>query len=469
MPAAADAWSVDLDLVDAQIDALWIDEFNFEPGGHVTGGLHWVDGELAVPRTTVRTQGSTLWLAQYEAVRQLVGEGSLAIEAFDTSQVGEDMASYLSFDYEGDGVVVDPSGLAIWWPDVAGIVAGDPGPVEISARADHGSLRAGTRIHHHAARAELGTAELMLAGEADLVLAVGDDGRPSATVTLANARLEGAEGELARSDALYGVVRTTHGDLARPWALAITHVETGEVVTPSLAKLAALAEPDGWKITRGHARGHAVLDLGPDEIPVAAVALDVEDARLVTDEVQIAAALEASGRLRYLPGGTFVAEDLRVRTDALRITTASGTSDGTWVRVADATARYEGGTLEVDARGRVEDARPAAVHLTRLDPLLEAVPDLERIAPVKVRTKLLLRQNLVELDVESEQLGVNVATLWRKRADRWRLAVWASGLTAFGFTSTEAQLLRQPLILAGKDWYQAQRRWVRQLAAPPQG
>lgn len=472
MPQPGEAWTVDLDDVRAQVDVLWINEFNFEPGGHVHGGLHWTDGgDLAVPTTTVTTEGATLWLAEHEAVRELVGEGSLTIDTFDTGTVaGEDIPGYMAFAYRGDGTIIDPEGLAIWWPDVADHVAGDPGPVEIDASVEAGKLVAGSRVHHHTARAEVGPQKARLVGEADLVMLVGDDGRPGATVELTDAKLVGEAGELAHAQAMHGVVHVTHGDLAQPWALASTHVETGRIVAPSLAKLAALAgSGDGWEMTKGSAHGNAVLDIGPDQIPIATLAMDLDDAELVAGSVSLAASLQTSGRVRRYPGGKIAADELDLTTRDLKVTSDGGTSGGTWVRLRNAKLSYETGELRIDAKGRVEDARPAGVHLTRLDPIIDAVPELGRVEAVTAHAKLLVREDLIEIDLDAEQLGLKVASLWRKRGKDWRLAIWLSGLTAFGFTSTDEQKVRRPLVLVGKQWYDTQRRWVRQLGAAPQG
>jgi hypothetical protein len=74
VPEPGEEWSIDLDDVDAQLDALWIDEFDLEPCGHGRGALHWVDaGEFAVPTTTIDLEGATLWLAGGEAMRGLDG------------------------------------------------------------------------------------------------------------------------------------------------------------------------------------------------------------------------------------------------------------------------------------------------------------------------------------------------------------------------------------------------------------
>jgi len=471
VPAPDKAWTIDLDDVDAQLDVLWIDEFNLDPGGHVRGALHWTDaGDLSVPETTVDMDGAKLWLAEHEAARDLVGEGTLTIATFDSGEVpGEDIPGYMSFAYRGEGVLVDPAGLAIWWPDLAGMVAGDPGPVEIDASAEAGVLVVGSRIHHHTARAEVGPKASRLVCESDLVFEVEADGRPSATVVLADPKLVGEAGELAHGDAMRGVVHVTHGDMTKPWALASTHVETGEVVAPSLAKLAALADADGWKFTRGSAHGHGVLDIGPDEIPIAELSVQLDKAEVVAGSVEIAASLTTSGRVRRLPSGEILADGLSARTSDLKIHTKGGTSGGTWVRLRDTKMRWADGELTIDSHGRIEDARPAAIHLTHLDPVIDAVPDLGRLEAITAHAKLRMRENLLEIDLDAEQLGLKIAVLWRKRGKDWRLAIWLSGLTSFGFTSSDDQKVRRPLVLVGKQWYDTQRKWVRQLAVPRQG
>lgn len=471
VPEPGKAWTIDLDDVDAQADVLWIDEFNLDPAGHIRGGLHWTDaGDLSVPTTTVTMDGSTLWLAEHEAARDLVGEGTLTIATFDSGEIeGADIPGYMSFAYRGEGVLVDPAGLAIWWPDIAGMVAGEPGPVEIDASAEAGVLVVGSRIHHHTARAEVGPKASRLVGESDLVLAVEADGRPSATVLLVEPKLVGEAGELAHGDAMRGLVHVAHGDMTKPWALASTHVESGEVAAPSLAKLAALADSDDWKFTRGSAHGHAVLDIGPDEIPIAELSAQLDKAEMVAGSVEIAASLTTSGRVRRLPSGEILADGMSAKTSDLKIHTKGGTSDGTWVRLRDTKMRWNDGELTIDSHGRIEDARPAAVHLTRLDPVIDAAPDLGRLEAITAHVKLRVSKDLLEIDLDAEQMGLKIASLWRKRGKDWRLAIWLSGLTAFGFTSTEDQKVRRPLVLVGKQWYETQRRWVRQLAAPRQG
>lgn len=465
-PAPGDEWTIDLDDVEAQVSALWIDEYNIEPGGRIHGGMHWTDaGEFTVTDTTVHSDGAALWLGEREALRGLDGEGTLTLATFDTSEVeGEMIPAYLSFAYRGDGELIDPAGLAIWWPEIDGMVAGQRGPVEIDVAASDGVLVPGSRVHHHSEKIQAGPSSSFLESSADLVLAIEDDGRPSASVTLGDARLLGAAGELARAKEIRGLVLVTHGELTRPWSLESTHVETGEVIAGDLRKLSTLAASGKWKLTRGSARGHGVLDIGAEKIPTARFEVELDDAALAVGSVELGAALHTEGRVRRLPSGEIIADELTARTGGLSIRTDNGTSKGTWVRARDTTVRYHDGELRVDGRIKLEDARPAVVHLTRLDPVIEAVPDLERIAPISVHAKVLVRGALVEIEVvDAEQLGLHIATLWRKRGDHWRLAVWLSGLTAFGFTATEDQKVRRPLVLVGKQWYAEQRRWVRKL------
>lgn len=472
IPAADEAWGVDLDDIDAQVDALWIDEFHFDPGGAIAGGMHWTDGhDFEVTPTHVNPDRATLWLGEHEAVRDLVGTGSLSIARFDSSAVeGDAIPGYLALDFRGEGLLVDPAGLTIWWPDLAGLVAGSPGPIEIDVAATDGVLAPGSRVHHHTAYAAVGPWSSYLTAAADLVLAIEQDGRPSATVTLADTRLRGAAGELARAAAVHGYVLLAHGDMTRPWELERTHVETGEVVASDLRKLSSLARTNQWKITRGRARGHGILDIGADEIPTARFDLALDDAAITIGSLRLAASLDTRGRVRRWPSGEVLADELSARTSALAIHTDHGDSRGTWVRVHDTQLRYREGELRVEGRAKIEDARPVIVHLTHLDPVIDAVPDLGRIESISAHGKLLVRADLVEIEIlDAEQLGLHVASLWRKHGEQWRLAIWLSGLTAFGFTATEDQKVRRPLVLVGKQWYETQRRWVRQLGTPRQG
>ncbi len=470
-PPAGEAWTVDLDDVRAQVDALWIDEFAFEPGGLVHGGLHWTDGgAFSVPPTTVRPAEATLWLGPHAAVRSLVGDGTLSIASVDlgAAEPGA-LTAALSFDYRGEGVLADPRGLATWWPQLADIVAGEPGPIALDVAAEDGVLVPGSRAHHHTARADLGPATSMLRGEADLVLAIEADGRPSATVTLTQARLVGGDVTMATTAAIRGFLFVTHGDLTRPWALDRVHAETDAVIAEDLRRFSRLAPPESWSFTRGSAEGHARLDIAADEIPILHVDAALDEAVFTVGSVHIGATLQTRGRVRY-ESGELVADGLTARTDALSLRTARGKSDGTWVRVRDTTLRYAGGELRVDSHATIEDARPAIVHLTRLDPIIDAVPDLRRIQPIAVHAKMRVRDESLELEiVDAEQLGLHVATLWNMRGDDWRLAVLASGLTAFGYTMAAEQKLGRPFVLVGESWYAEQCRWVRALGVRRQG
>ncbi|MBL8947441.1 MAG: hypothetical protein JNK45_29990, partial [Myxococcales bacterium] len=194
-----------------------------------------------------------------------------------------------------------------------------------------------------------------------------------------------------------------------------------------------------------------------------------DEAVFTVGSVHVGATLQTRGRVRY-ESGELVADGLTARTDALSLRTDRGKSDGTWVRVRDTTLRYAEGELRVDSHATIEDARPAIVHLTRLDPIIEAVPDLRRIQPIAVHAKMRVRDESLELEiVDAEQLGLHVATLWSMRGDDWRLAVLASGLTAFGYTMAAEQKLGRPFVLVGESWYAEQCRWVRALGVRRQG
>lgn len=461
-PADGEEWGVDLDDVDAQVDALWIDEYDFEPGGHIRGGLHWVDGaDFEVPPTTLHADAATLWLGPHEAVRGLSCDGTVALARFDSGEVpGAEIPGYLSLEFRGEGTVIEPDALSTWWPQLQGRLSGAPGPLAIDVAIDDGVLRAGSRVTHDSAHVEAGPAAASLRGASQLVLAVGDDGRPSAAVTLHDASLHGEDGVMAQSDALRGWLVLPHGDLTQPWRIERVHAEGDELRADDLRRI-PLGD-DAWRFERGRGRGRAVLDIGPDEIPQLDVDVGLHAAVMAMGSVRVGGTVDAAGTIRREPGGAVQAEHIRLRSDAMSLRTDGGKSDGTWVRLHGGEVRVDGDTVRIDTRAQLENSRPLLIHLTALDPLVAAAPELERIEPLSGRVKVLVRGELVEVEViDAEQLGLHADALWRGQGEAWRMAVWLSGLTAFGFTATDERKLREPLPLAGRDWYREQAQWVR--------
>lgn len=461
-PAPGEAWGVDLDEVDAQVDALWIDEYDFEPGGHIHGGLHWVDGgDFSVPPTTVHADAAVLWFGAHEAVRALACDGTVELARFDSGEVpGAGIPAYLSLEFRGEGTVIEPEALATWWPQLQGQLAGEPGPASIDVAIDAGVLRPGSRVTHDSDHIEAGPADASLRGRSHLVLAVGDDGRPAASLTLHDAALHGGHGEMVHAAALRGWLVLPHGDLTQPWSIERVHAEGSELIADDLRRI-PLGD-DGWSFERGRGRGHAVLEIGADEIPRLDLDLGLKAAVLAAGSVRVGGTVGLDGTLRREPGGAFAVDGIAVRSDAVSIRTDGGKSDGTWVRLHDGEIHVADGAVRIEARAEVENTRPLLIHLTALDPLIVAAPELERVEPLSGHAKVLVQGELVEVEViDSEQLGLHAAAVWRSRGEAWRMAVWLSGLTAFGFTATDDRKLRRPLPFVGRDWYREQRRWVR--------
>jgi len=84
--------------------------------------------------------------------------------------------------------------------------------------------------------------------------------------------------------------------------------------------------------------------------------------------------------------------------------------------------------------------------------------------------KVLVDGDVVEVElVDAEQLGLHVAALWRKHGKAWRLATWVHGLTAVGYTDSDAERIGKPFVLVGKQWYGERKRWVRGLGGADGG
>jgi hypothetical protein len=466
-PAPDEAWSVDIDDVDAEVARAWIDEFDVEPLGHVRGAYHWVDaGALSVPTTTVRLDGAGLWLGASEALRGLDGQVTFSFSPFETTEVpAAKTPRYLGFVASMHGELHDPGALGVWWPHIAEHLVGAPGPIAIEARAEDGRLRPGTRIHHRSGHASYRDGPLRLTGAPELALEIADDGRGRARVWLRDAVLHGKRvGALAHAPELHAELWTAHADMTRRWSIAAVHATGEEIRADDLRRISETIGSRSVRLTRGRARGRARVDMGADLVPHATFETRVRDGVLVAGEVEIGAALRSSGQLTWTKRDGLVAEDLELRSDDVTVKSKSGTSKGTWVRLDHGAVRWKGDRISVETRGEIEDARPAIVHLTRLDPFLRMVPDLGRIAPVKVRGKLEVDDGVVEIElVDAEQLGLHVAATWRERGGDWRIAMLASGLAAVGLTSTEGERVPRPVVLVGRKWYERQRRWVRAL------
>lgn len=466
VPPPDKAWAVDLDDVDVDVDRLWIDEFDVEPCGHVRAAFHWIDADtLSMPTTTVRLAEAGLWIGPHEALRGLAGDVTVTFAPFDSGEVdAAHVPAYLSFDVEANGELVDPAAFSVWWPQVENSLSGSPGPIEITAKAQDGVLQPGTRIHHQSAHGSYVQDPVTLSGAPEVLVDLDDAARPRARVWLRDASLHGKGDEIARTAELHAELSVAHGDMAKPWSIASASGATEDVRADDLRRISALIDSDSIALARGRAHGTASAEVGEDLVPQGRFDVHVEDGVLVAGEVEIGAALHSRGRVTWTPEHELVAKNLELRSRGVTVKTPKGTSRGTWVKLEHGTVRVDDERVVVETRGEIEDARPAVVHLTRLDPFLRAVPDLQRQIPIRTHAKVEVRGDIVDVElIDVEQLGLHVAAAWRKRGEHWRLALLASGLTAFGFTMSDAQKLGTPSVLVGQSWFAEQRRWVHAL------
>lgn len=467
VPAPDKAWAVDLDDVDVDAERVWIDEFDVEPCGHVRAAFHWVDADtLSMPTTTVRLADAGLWIGPHQALRGLDGEATVTFAPFDSGEVDADhVPGYLSFDVDANGELVDPSALSVWWPHVQNSLSGAPGPIAIAAKAEGGVLQPGTRIHHQSDEGSFVHDPITVRGAPEVILDLDEAARPRARVWLRDASLHGEPGgELAHTEEVRGELIVAHGDMTRPWSIASASGSTADVRADDLRRISAVIDSESIALRRGRAHGSASAELGADLVPHGKYDLYVEDGVLVAGSVEVGAALHSRGHVMRTADGEVIAKNLELRSRGITVKSPKGTSKGTWVRLDHGSVRIDDERIVVETRGEVEDARPAVVHLTRLDPFLKIVPDLQRQIPLRTHAKLEVRGEVVEIDlVDIEQLGLHVSALWRKRGDDWRVALLASGLTAIGFTMSDDEKLGKPFVLVGQSWFEEQRRWVRGL------
>ncbi len=463
VPSAEDAWGVDLDDLDVAVDRMWIDEFDVEPCGFVRGGMHWTDGgDLWTPASVVQLVDAGLWIGEHEALRGLTGTAQLEVAPFDTSEITQP-AGYLDFGIVAEGELIDILALAAWWPEVDGRLSSAPGPIEIAAAADDGVLLPGTRIHHQSERGSFAAERVRVTAAPELVLDLDDGGHGRARVWLRGAALHGRPGgELAHGDEVTGELLTKHADMTKAWDLERVHIETGELVADDLRRISAAVGSSSVALNRGRAQGHAIADMGPDGIPHGTYELALEDAVLEAGDFEVGAALHSSGRVQRNADGEIVAEELTLRSKGITVKSPSGVSKGTWVRLKHGSVHYKDERVTVETRGAIEDARPAIVHATHLDGFLDAVPDLQRQVPIEAHVRVSSKAGVLDVEIlDTEQLGLHVAGLFRKQGEHWRVALLASGLTALGFTASDEHEMPRPAVLVGKQWLVEQRGWVR--------
>lgn len=460
------SWGVDLDEVDAQVDALWVDEFNTVPCGRIHGGLHWTAGwEFEVPRTTVELVDASLWIGEHEAMGSIDGTGNVELASFVTADVpGAQVPAYLSFDVELHAQVRDPEAIAIYVPFVAGRLSGGTGPLDAELHAKDGEFLPGSAVH-------VRTDEIVLAfprdaaakAAADVLLEVTGDGRPRVAVELRDGRLVTPNGTAAHVPLARGSLTGERATMLDPWTAHDAHAEAQDIRVDDLRGISHLHARDAFEFTGGAAYGSAVADLDDDKTLLVTASSRMRRAAMRIDEARVTTTGKTSARLRFSSGeDVLVVDRIRVGVDELALRTPNGASHGTWARIDDGRVRVRAKETTIEARGRVEDARPALVHFTRLDPLVKALPDLKAIDSVEVAMGMRLRPDALDIDIERvEKLGLVMQGAWRLRADRSRGAFLFSGTAALGFAIDDRGLRR--LVPAGPAWLREQLDWVHAL------
>jgi hypothetical protein len=232
-----------------------------------------------------------------------------------------------------------------------------------------------------------------------------------------------------------------------------------------LRGISELHPKDHFSFTGGSGRGALAAELDEEGAVTSTVTTRVRGAAMQMHDVRLKTSGTSRARARFAKDGAITIDRVRARFDDIALTTPKGKSKGTWARIDDATIRIRGRETTIDVRGKVENARPAVIHLTRLDPLVRALPDLERVPqPVTAAMHMRFRPRAVDIAIErAEQLGLRMQGLWRLRGRDWRGAFLFSGIAAIGFAIDDGGLLH--VVPAGEPWFETRSAWVKSLGA----
>lgn len=467
-PDRDDAWGIDLDEVDAEIESLWVDEFNTTPCGHIAGGLHWTDGhEFEVTTTTVDLEAAALWIGDREAMRAIHAHGSVELAEFVTAETeGKDLPGYLSFDVELQAQVREPAALEVYLPkQQAGRIHAGTGSITAALTVDAGVFQSGSAVHYQTDHIEFHERQAQVTSGADLMLEVTSAGHPRASVEVTDAKLVTAEGVAARAPMARASVTADRASMMEHWSMIAAHLVAPDVVVDDLRGISELHPKEYFRFTDGSGRGAIAAELDEDGAVASTVTTSVRDAAMQMTDVRLKTSATSRARVRFAKGGAITIDRVRARFDDIDLTTPKGKSKNTWARIDDATVRIRGRDTTIDVRGEVEDARPAIIHLTRLDPLVRAIPDLERgPEPIASAVHMRFRPRAVDIEIErAEQLGLRMRGLWRLRGKDWRGAFLFSGTAAIGFALEAGGLIH--LVPAGKEWLETRTAWVKSLGA----
>jgi len=469
-PEREKAFGVDIDQLVADVDALWIDEFDTEPCGRVSGAVHWVDGyEFSVPPTTVELVDASLWIGGKEAMRGIHGTGTLEVAEFDTYETkGPQVPGYLSFDAEITAQVHEPEALALYAPDaLEDRIAAGSGPIAADLHAEQGLILPGSAIHYRTERIDVGPPDTRVRTSADVLLEIEGSGRPHAVIELADTRLFAEERVAAEVPHTRATLTADHAAMTEPWSLVAASLRAPEIRVDDLRTISRIVQAKNWRFTGGSLRGAIDAELAHDDLVRASVTVRTRGAGVRIGEVTVKASASARARVHVADRGKRVSIDrIRASSDDVMVRSPKGKSEDTRVRIADAEVHVRGDETTIAVRGEVEDARPALEHFTRLDPLLRAIPDLGLVQrPIETRMRIHLAPRSAEVElVEAKRLGLHARGLWRKRGDRWRAAFLFSGTAFVGFSADQGGLRR--VVPASDRWLDQWRAWVHEIGWP---
>lgn len=469
-PEPDDAFGIDIDDLVADVDALWIDEFDTEPCGRVTGGLHWVDGYgFSVDPTTVELADASLWIGGKQAMRGIQGGGTIEIAEFDTYETeGKQVPAYMTFDAEITAQVQEPAALALYAPEqLEGRIAAGTGPIAAQLHATDGFLLPGSLVHYRTDRIDVGPAKARVRTAVDMVLEIDGAGRPHAIVELQDSRLFAKDSVAATVPHSRATATADHAEMTRKWGLAHASLHAPDVQVDDLGAISIMVPSKAWELTGGSLRGSITAEAPDDDVLHASVRARTRHAGVRVHDVTVKASAETRARIHVAAGGRVDIDRIRASAGDVMVRSPGGKTEGTRVRIADAEVHVHDHETTIAVRGEVEDARPALEHFTRLDDLVEAIPDLERIEPIEMRMRLHFAPRVADIElVDAEQLGLHAKGLWRLRGEQWRTAFLFSGTAFVGFAADQGGLRR--VMPASDRWFGEWRTWVRRLGASTQ-
>jgi hypothetical protein len=459
-----EAWGIDLDDVDAYVDALWVDEFLTEPCGRVRGGMQWIAGwQLAVPSATVELESARLWIGEHEVAREMWGGGEAELAPLSTWDTPpSQVPRHVGFAVKLQAELRDPSAAELYLPRIAGMVGRGAGEIEVDVTARAGELVPGSRVHYASPSLDFGRSALWVRAAAEATLTISERGQPHAVLELTDARLVSGTRIFGRAEAVSATFTGDHADMTERWRLIAARAQSNAIAIDDLRPLSGLDDDDDWWITGGSARVRGHAEMGPDGVLASRFVVDARRVGVATATTEVEGNASLRGALQASRREGLVVERLHGRIDGVSLRTPKGKSSGSWARIKAAEIRATAGEVVIDLRAELEDARPALIHLTELDPIVKATPELSRLERVKLRARIRMWPRTVEVEVlEAEQMMLEVAGVWRKRDESWRAAFGFDGLAHTGYEGEPGRREIEPI--TGDAWLRDRKAWVRAL------